>query len=120
MSEKEMRKSPQCQIPNPIVMILMLLRRSELTGVAVVVGSWLLDLTADVLRNDPHSLNDSLEAYLTAVRVAGRLLPLWIWGFPLLSSQLPLYERFNSRGLGAFASKVLNGMRFMFGDHYVR
>ena len=37
---------------------------------------------------------------------------------PVISSAL--YERFNSRSLGAFASKVLNGMRYMFGGHHVR
>ena len=37
---------------------------------------------------------------------------------PVISSAL--YERFNSRRLGAFAAKVLNGMRAMFGGHDVR
>ena len=31
-----------------------------------------------------------------------------------------LFERFESRRLGAFAFKVLNGMRYMFGGHHVR
>ncbi|MFO0003449.1 MAG: 6-phosphogluconate dehydrogenase (decarboxylating), partial [bacterium] len=41
-------------------------------------------------------------------------------GVPAPVITAALYERFNSRGLGAFASKVLNGMRYMFGGHHVR
>ena len=35
-----------------------------------------------------QSFLSSLEAYPTAVKVGGRLMLLWIWGFPLLSSPL--------------------------------
>jgi len=31
-----------------------------------------------------------------------------------------LFERFNSRNLGSFGAKILNGMRYMFGGHHVR
>jgi hypothetical protein len=34
-------------------------------------------------------LNSFLEAYPIAVRVVGLFLPLWTWGFPLLSLLLP-------------------------------
>ena len=37
---------------------------------------------------------------------------------PVLSTAL--FERFNSRRLGDFANRVLNGMRFKFGGHDVR
>ena len=37
---------------------------------------------------------------------------------PVISSAL--WSRFASRRLGAFAAKVLNGMRAMFGGHDVR
>ena len=37
---------------------------------------------------------------------------------PVISAAL--FERFNSRRLGEFANKILNGMRYMFGGHHVR
>ena len=37
---------------------------------------------------------------------------------PVLSTAL--FERFNSRRLGDFGNKILNGMRYMFGGHDVR
>ena len=50
-----------------------------------VVGSWLLDLTADVLRSD-RELASSMVEYQTVVRVVGRFTLLWILVYPLLSS----------------------------------
>ena len=84
-----------------------------------VVGSWLLDLTADVLRRSPQLSNfsggvsDSGEGRWT-VNAAVDL------GVPAPVITTALYERFNSRNLGTFAAKILNGMRFMFGGHHVR
>jgi len=92
---------------------------AELWRRGSVVGSWLLDLTADVLRGDRElkrfsgGVSDSGEGRWT-VHAAVDL------GVPAPVITTALYERFNSRGLGAFASKVLNGMRFMFGGHHVR
>ena len=92
---------------------------AELWRRGSVVGSWLLDLTADVLRNN-HNLNnfgggvsDSGEGRWTVHAAVDLGVPA-----PVISTAL--YERFNSRNLGAFASKILNGMRFMFGGHHVR
>ena len=92
---------------------------AELWRRGSVVGSWLLDLTADVLRNN-HNLNnfgggvsDSGEGRWTVHAAVDLGVPA-----PVISSAL--YERFNSRNLGAFSSKILNGMRFMFGGHHVR
>jgi 6-phosphogluconate dehydrogenase len=92
---------------------------AELWRRGSVVGSWLLDLTADVLRNDRElskfdgGVSDSGEGRWTVHAAVDLGVPA-----PVLSTAL--YERFNSRNLGAFASKVLNGMRYMFGGHHVR
>jgi len=92
---------------------------AELWRRGSVVGSWLLDLTADVLRGDRElskfdgGVSDSGEGRWTVHAAVDLGVPA-----PVLSTAL--YERFNSRRLGAFASKVLNGMRFMFGGHHVR
>jgi 6-phosphogluconate dehydrogenase len=92
---------------------------AELWRRGSVVGSWLLDLTADVLRND-HELgkfdggvSDSGEGRWTVNAAVDLGVPA-----PVISSAL--YERFNSRQLGDFANKILNGMRYMFGGHHVR
>ena len=92
---------------------------AELWRRGSVVGSWLLDLTADVLRRDPQlkqfsgGVSDSGEGRWTVTAAVDLGVPA-----PVITTAL--YERFNSRSLGAFASKVLNGMRFMFGGHHVR
>jgi 6-phosphogluconate dehydrogenase len=92
---------------------------AELWRRGSVVGSWLLDLTADVLRSDKGlskfsgGVSDSGEGRWT-VNAAVDL------GVPAPVITTALYERFNSRNLGTFASKVLNGMRYMFGGHHVR
>ena len=92
---------------------------AELWRRGSVVGSWLLDLTADVLRSDRElskfdgGVSDSGEGRWTVHAAVDLGVPA-----PVLSTAL--YERFNSRRLGAFASKILNGMRYMFGGHDVR
>ena len=84
-----------------------------------VVGSWLLDLTAEVLRDDNKlskfdgGVSDSGEGRWTVHAAVDLGVPA-----PVLSAAL--FERFNSRRLGTFANKVLNGMRYMFGGHNVR
>ena len=92
---------------------------AELWRRGSVIGSWLLDLTAHVLRNDRElsdfdgGVSDSGEGRWTVHAAVDLGVPA-----PVLSTAL--YERFNSRRLGAFASKILNGMRYMFGGHHVR
>ena len=92
---------------------------AELWRRGSVVGSWLLDLTADVLANDRElskfdgGVSDSGEGRWTVHAAVDLGVPA-----PVLSTAL--YERFNSRRLGAFAAKILNGMRYMFGGHHVR
>jgi len=92
---------------------------AELWRRGSVVGSWLLDLTADVLRHDRElgkfdgGVSDSGEGRWTVHAAVDLGVPA-----PVISSAL--WARFESRRLGAFTAKVLNGMRAMFGGHDVR
>ena len=92
---------------------------AELWRRGSVVGSWLLDLTADVLCRDRElskfdgGVSDSGEGRWTVHAAVDLGVPA-----PVISSAL--YSRFESRRLGKFANKVLNGMRAMFGGHDVR
>jgi len=92
---------------------------AELWRRGSVVGSWLLDLTADVLRSDRElgkfdgGVSDSGEGRWTVHAAVDLGVPA-----PVISSAL--YSRFESRRLGKFANKILNGMRAMFGGHDVR
>jgi 6-phosphogluconate dehydrogenase len=81
-----------------------------------VIGSWLLDLTAAALLNDPGLKNyagrvsDSGEGRWTIAAAIDEAVPT-----PILSAAL--YERFSSRGDADFANKVLSAMRHGFGGH---
>ena len=92
---------------------------AELWRRGSVVGSWLLDLTADVLRGNTEldnfdgGVSDSGEGRWTVHAAVDLGVPT-----PVISTAL--FERFGSRRLGAFAFKILNGMRAMFGGHEVR
>ena len=92
---------------------------AELWRRGSVVGSWLLDLTADVLRSDSElskfdgGVSDSGEGRWTVHAAVDLGVPA-----PVISTAL--FERFGSRRLGAYANKILNGMRAMFGGHDVR
>ena len=92
---------------------------AELWRRGSVVGSWLLDLTADVLRRDDilkqfsGGVSDSGEGRWTVSAAVDLGVPA-----PVITTAL--FERFNSRNLGSFGAKILNGMRYMFGGHHVR
>ena len=92
---------------------------AELWRRGSVVGSWLLDLTAIVLRGDRElskfdgGVSDSGEGRWTVHSAVDLGVPT-----PVISGAL--WARFESRRLGAFTAKVLNGMRAMFGGHDVR
>ena len=92
---------------------------AELWRRGSVVGSWLLDLSAIVLRRDRElsdfdgGVSDSGEGRWTVHAAVDLGVPA-----PVISNAL--FARFESRRLGAFAAKVLNGMRAMFGGHDVR
>jgi 6-phosphogluconate dehydrogenase len=81
-----------------------------------VVGSWLLDLTAEALRADPDleqftgRVSDSGEGRWTSIAAIEEGVPA-----PLLTAAL--YSRFASRGSEVFADKVESAQRFGFGGH---
>lgn len=81
-----------------------------------VIGSWLLDLTAASLLDNPDLQNyaghvsDSGEGRWTIAAAVDESVPV-----PVLSAAL--FERFSSRGDADFADKVLSAMRKQFGGH---
>ncbi|NVZ11349.1 decarboxylating 6-phosphogluconate dehydrogenase [Allochromatium humboldtianum] len=82
-----------------------------------VIASWLLDLTANALHEDPRldafggRVSDSGEGRWTALAAIETGTPA-----PLLTTAL--YERFGSRGEGDFANQLLSAMRYQFGGHH--
>jgi 6-phosphogluconate dehydrogenase len=81
-----------------------------------VIASWLLDLTATALIQDPQlskfagRVSDSGEGRWTIKAAIDEGVPVHV-----LSSAL--YERFSSRGEADFADKLLSAMRYEFGGH---
>jgi 6-phosphogluconate dehydrogenase len=89
---------------------------TELWRRGSVIASWLLDLTARALLDDPAlsdfggRVSDSGEGRWTIHAAIDEAVPA-----PVLTAAL--YERFNSRGEADFANKILSAMRFQFGGH---
>jgi len=81
-----------------------------------VVGSWLVDLTAAAMAEDPN-----LDAFTGRVSDSGEgrwtVLAAVEEGVPASVITASLYERFESRGLGNFTDKVMSAMRNEFGGH---
>jgi 6-phosphogluconate dehydrogenase len=81
-----------------------------------VIASWLLDLTASALVQDPNlskfagRVSDSGEGRWTIKAAIDEAVPA-----PVLTTAL--YERFSSRGEADFANKILSAMRYEFGGH---
>ena len=81
-----------------------------------VIASWLLDLTATALHDDPKlskfagRVSDSGEGRWTIKAAIDEAVPV-----PVLSSAL--FERFESRGEAGFSDKLLSAMRYQFGGH---
>ena len=81
-----------------------------------VIASWLLDLTATALIQDPGlskfagRVSDSGEGRWTIKAAIDEAVPT-----PVLTASL--YERFSSRGEADYADKLLSAMRFEFGGH---
>jgi len=81
-----------------------------------VIGSWLLDLTADALKSDSDlaafegRVSDSGEGRWTVKAAVDVGVPA-----PVLSSAL--FQRFSSRGEAEFANRLLSAMRYAFGGH---
>ena len=81
-----------------------------------VVASWLLDLTASALLDDPKlskfagRVSDSGEGRWTILAAIDE-------GVPAHVLSAALYNRFASRGEADFADKLLSAMRYEFGGH---
>jgi 6-phosphogluconate dehydrogenase len=81
-----------------------------------VIASWLLDLTAAALVEDPAlskfsgRVSDSGEGRWTINAALDEAVPA-----PVLSAAL--YQRFSSRGDADYQDKLLSAMRYQFGGH---
>jgi 6-phosphogluconate dehydrogenase len=84
-----------------------------------VIGSWLLDLTATALMEDPQlakfegRVSDSGEGRWTVLAAVDESVPS-----PVISAAL--FSRFSSRGENEFTNKVMSAMRYEFGGHHER
>jgi 6-phosphogluconate dehydrogenase len=89
---------------------------AELWRRGSVIGSWLLDLAARALHEDPKlagfegRVADSGEGRWT-VEAAVQA------GVPAHVLTAALYERFTSRGAGGFGNRLLSALRAEFGGH---
>jgi 6-phosphogluconate dehydrogenase len=89
---------------------------AELWRRGSVVASWLLDLSARALLENPDlegfagRVSDSGEGRWTVTAAIDEGVPA-----PVLSAAL--YERFSSRGEADFADRLLSAMRYQFGGH---
>jgi len=89
---------------------------AELWRRGSVIGSWLLDLTAQALVESPDlakfagRVSDSGEGRWTIQAAIDEAVPV-----PVLSAAL--YGRFSSRGNSAVADKIASAMRYGFGGH---
>lgn len=81
-----------------------------------VIASWLLDLTAAALREDPDlsqfsgRVSDSGEGRWTVAAAVDE-------GVPAHVLTAALYQRFSSRGESDYADRLLSAMRKQFGGH---
>ncbi|WP_319434642.1 phosphogluconate dehydrogenase (NAD(+)-dependent, decarboxylating) [Mycobacterium sp. RTGN5] len=81
-----------------------------------VVGSWLVDLIADAFAASPDldqfsgRVSDSGEGRWTVLAAVDEGIPA-----PVITTAL--YERFQSRELGAFTDQICSAMRSEFGGH---
>jgi 6-phosphogluconate dehydrogenase len=81
-----------------------------------VIASWLLDLTANALLENPQldkftgRVSDSGEGRWTIAAAIDEAVPV-----PVLSAAL--FERFSSRGEDDFSDRLLSAMRYQFGGH---
>ena len=81
-----------------------------------VIASWLLDLTASALAQDPAlskfsgRVSDSGEGRWTIKAAIDEGVPA-----PVLTTAL--YERFSSRGQADYSDQLLSAMRYEFGGH---
>jgi 6-phosphogluconate dehydrogenase len=89
---------------------------SEVWRRGSVISSWLLDLTAHALSQDPAlgsftgRVSDSGEGRWTVRAAVDEGVPAYVL-------TAALFERFSSRGEGGFADRLLSAMRKEFGGH---
>jgi len=89
---------------------------AELWRRGSVISSWLLDLTASALLEDPTlakfggRVSDSGEGRWTIKAAIDEAVPAHVL-------TAALYERFSSRGEADFTNRILSAMRFQFGGH---
>jgi 6-phosphogluconate dehydrogenase len=89
---------------------------AELWRRGSVLGSWLLDLTADALHADPDlsrfegRVSDSGEGRWTSIAAIEE-------GVPASVLTAALFGRFGSRGAAVFADRVQSAQREQFGGH---
>jgi 6-phosphogluconate dehydrogenase len=106
-----LRNPDEYQYEFPLADITELWRRGS------VVGSWLLDLTAQAMAKDPElskfagRVSDSGEGRWTVLAAIDE-------GVPVHVLSAALFDRFESRGQAEFANKILSAQRFMFGGHH--
>ena len=111
-----MRKRRRSETPEHYQYDFNLTDITELWRRGSVVASWLLDLTAISLLQQPDlagfsgRVSDSGEGRWTINAAIDEGTPA-----PVLSAAL--YQRFASRGEDDFARKMLSAMRFQFGGH---
>jgi|UniRef100_A0A7V6A5K7 6-phosphogluconate dehydrogenase len=105
-----LRHPESYQYEFPVPEIAELWRRGS------VIGSWLLDLTAAALFQNPDLSNfagrvsDSGEGRWTVLAAVDEGVPA-----PVITSAL--FTRFSSRNRDEFADKVMSAMRYEFGGH---
>jgi 6-phosphogluconate dehydrogenase len=111
-----LRNASSEKLPSDMRYDLPLADIAELWRRGSVVGSWLLDLTADALAEDPGLagytgyVEDSGEGRWTIFAAIEEAVPA-----DVLSASL--YARFRSRQDHTFAEKILSAMRKKFGGH---
>ncbi len=114
-----LRNADSEQLPEGHRFTLNLANIAEVWRRGSVVGSWLLDLTAMALVEDPGLsgytgfVQDSGEGRWTVMAAVEEAVPA-----DVLSASL--YTRFRSRQEHTFAEKLLSAMRHKFGGHVER
>jgi 6-phosphogluconate dehydrogenase len=111
-----MRSANQETVPEEIRYDIDVGEVAEVWRRGSVVGSWLLDLTASALAEEPDlkgfsgHVSDSGEGRWTVNAAVEQAVPA-----DVLTAAL--YTRFRSRQSNTFAEKVLSAMRYKFGGH---
>ncbi len=114
-----MKHANSAEVPEDHRFDLNLTEIAEVWRRGSVVGSWLLDLTAMALLEDPElkrftgNVEDSGEGRWTIMAAIEEAVPC-----DVLSASL--FTRFRSRQDHTFAEKILSGMRNKFGGHVER